>query len=361
MTSIYIHIPFCKQKCLYCDFNSYDQKEEKVHPYMEALQKEARFVLKRNYIRDLKTIYIGGGTPSFIPAEEIEALLKILPKAEETTIEMNPCTVTNEKLKIYQKACINRISMGLQTTNDTILKEIGRAHTFQEFEKAYDLVRNAGFQNVNVDLMFGLPKQTLEDFKKSVEYLISINPEHISCYSLILHNDIFQNLPSEIEERKMYEYAKESFQKAGYEHYEISNFAKKGYESKHNLVYWNQGEYLGLGAGASSYVQNQRYMNEEEIETYIQKVNTGAEIRELQETQTIEDKVREYMILKLRLLSGVNFEEADAIFHSDVKEKFKKEMNKLLKQDLIKFSENGNLKLTKKGLDFANVVWREFL
>ena len=190
--SVYVHIPFCKQKCLYCDFNSFKGKENLIDSYMEALYKEcARFSFDR-----LKTIYIGGGTPSFIDSKYIVRLLTILPKAEEVTIEMNPCTVIREKLEDYKTAGVTRISMGLQTTNDSILKEIGRVHTLEDFEKAYMLIKDVGFENINADLMFGLPNQTLEDVKNSLDYLIEKNPTHISCYSLILHNDIFKNLPS---------------------------------------------------------------------------------------------------------------------------------------------------------------------
>lgn len=359
--SIYIHIPFCKKKCLYCDFNSFDNQNEKMEDYMNALCKEAEILVQKYHISKLKTIYIGGGTPSFVKAEGIEKLLRILPSAEEVTMEMNPCTVTEEKLQIYQKVGVNRVSIGLQTTNNAILKEIGRAHTFEEFQNAYQMVRKVGFHNVNVDLMFGLPHQTLEDLKQSIDYLISIQPEHVSCYSLILHRPIFENLPSEEEERKMYDYTKETLQNAGYEHYEISNFAQKGYESKHNLVYWNQEEYIGMGAGASSYVNNERYINEENIDEYIRKMNSQQNIRTIQEVQTIEDKVREYMILKLRLLNGVNFREANAIFHFDVKRKFELEISKLFQMGLLEWTAQENLRLTRKGLDFANVVWREFI
>ena len=176
ITSLYVHIPFCKKKCLYCDFNSFDNKSEKISRYMEALYKE----IESYSFNKLETIYIGGGTPSFIDSSYIVRLLSMLPSANEVTIEMNPCTVTIEKLETYRKAGVNRVSIGLQTTNDNILKEIGRAHSFEDFKKAYGLIRNAGFTNVNVDLMFGLPNQTLEDLKESVDYLISINPEHIS-------------------------------------------------------------------------------------------------------------------------------------------------------------------------------------
>ena len=233
MNAIYIHIPFCKSKCSYCDFNSYANKEDIVPAYFEALLKE---IQEFSFKEPLRTIYIGGGTPSFVDEKYIVSILNLLPKAEEITIEMNPGTVTENKLMAYRQAGVNRISMGLQATQNAILKEVGRIHTKEEFEEAYHLCRNCGFQNINVDLMHGLPRQNLQDFKDSVDYLVTLHPEHISCYSLILHDTIFQNLPSEEEERSMYYYAKDKLKEKGYLHYEISNFAKEGKESKQKCI-----------------------------------------------------------------------------------------------------------------------------
>ena len=223
MDSIYVHIPFCKQKCLYCDFNSYQNKEELIEKYFEALIKEIKSYKLNN---NLKTIYIGGGTPSFPNEKYICDVLKNLPKAEEVTLELNPGTITENKLKKYKENGVNRLSIGLQAIQNDILKEIGRIHTKQEFEEAFKVARKIGFDNINVDLMHGLPNQTLNDFKESVDYLVDLNPEHISCYSLILHNNIFKNLPDDETEREMYYYAKSKLKENGYEHYEISNFAK---------------------------------------------------------------------------------------------------------------------------------------
>ena len=358
--SVYIHIPFCKQKCLYCDFNSFQNKEVLIDDYMKALYKEcAKFSFS-----ELETIYIGGGTPSFIDSKYIVEILSTLPKAREVTIEMNPCTVTKEKLMDYKSAGVNRISMGLQTTNDNILKTIGRVHTFEEFQKAYALVKEVGVENVNIDLMFGLPTQTVEDVEKSLKYLISINPTHISCYSLILHSDIFKDLPSDEDERKMYYLTKKLLNEAGYEQYEISNFSKVGYESMHNLAYWNQEEYIGLGAGASSYVDDKRYTNEANLEKYISKINANDEIKNIEEVQDEEMKLREYVILRLRLLEGVSLNKVEEKFKINLYEKFENEIVKLKKMELLKTcSKNGEyfIKLTDKGMDFANQVWQEFV
>ena len=361
VNSIYVHIPFCKQKCLYCDFNSFQNKENIIDEYMKALYKECA---KFSFDEKIKTIYIGGGTPSFIDSKYIVELLKILPKAEEITIEMNPCTVTEEKLKDYKRAGINRISIGLQTTNDKILKEIGRVHTFEEFKKAYELVKKIGFQNINIDLMFGLPKQILKDVEESLKYLIKINPTHISCYSLIVHENIFKELPSDEEEREMYYLTKRMLNETGYNQYEISNFSKVGYESKHNLAYWNQEEYIGLGAGASSYYKGERYTNECNIEKYISKINAGEKIRNIEEVETKESKLREYIILKLRLTEGICIEEGNARFGVKIQELFESEIKKLQKLELIKMNLVNNktyMKLTKKGMDLANQVWSEFI
>ncbi len=223
MKSVYIHIPFCKHKCFYCDFNSYDNQFDLVEAYFSALEKEIKAIAWKE---ELNTIYIGGGTPSFVDASYIQHIVSLLPKAKEITMEVNPGSVLEEKLQIYKSVGINRISMGLQAIQNDILKRIGRIHTLEEFEKAYQLLRKVGFQNINVDLMHGLPGQRLQDFKESIDYVIRLKPEHISCYSLILHHTIFQDLPSDEEEREMYYYAKQKLKENGYVHYEISNFAK---------------------------------------------------------------------------------------------------------------------------------------
>lgn len=354
MKSAYIHIPFCKQKCLYCDFNSFDHQDELIDDYISALKRE----ITSYEIKELYTTYVGGGTPSYIDEKYIAEVLDLLPQSIETTIEMNPCTVTWKKLLAYQKAGVNRISMGLQTTDDRILKIIGRVHTLKEFEEAYYLVRKVGFQNVNVDLMFGLPTQTLNSFQESVEYLIGLKPEHISAYSLILHHDIFQNLPTEEEERAMYHYLVERLKQAGYVHYEISNFALPGYESKHNIAYWKQQEYYGFGAGASSFLEDKRYTNVKNIQKYISS-DVCQSVRILEETLDEESKLNEYMILRLRLLEGVNIKETNEKFHTNILEKYKTSLQKLQEYDLIEIADN--ITLTNKGLDLANIVWEEFV
>lgn len=352
MKSLYIHIPFCAKKCWYCDFNSYSGKEMLIDDYMIALNKE----IQSYSLHDLKTIYFGGGTPSFIDSKYIKLVLDGLRYVNaEVTIEVNPGTVTKEKLKDYFDAGINRLSIGLQATQNDILKDIGRVHTLEEFEKCYMLAREVGFKNISVDLMFGLPNQTVENVKESLEYIMRINPEHVSCYSLILHSETNKKLPSDEEEREMYHYIVKTLREAGYVHYEISNFAKPGYESKHNLAYWNQDEYAGVGAGASSYVNGVRYTNVKDLQEYI---NGAKPI--IEETQTEEDKLREYIILQLRLINGLNIQEVNKKFYVDINQKFEKEITKMVNYGLLEVKD-GYMRLTTKGLDLANVVWEEFI
>jgi len=368
MKSIYIHIPFCKQKCLYCDFNSYSGKESLIEEYVIALKKE----IQSYNFNEFETIYFGGGTPSIIPSNYISDIMSMVHCKGEVTLELNPGTIDEKKLLDYKKAGINRLSIGLQATQKTILKEIGRIHTIEEFDKAFKMARKVGFDNINVDLMFGLPKQTLKDVEESLSYIITLNPEHISCYSLILHNNIFKNLPSDEEERKMYYLIMQKLKEAGYEHYEISNFSKPGKQSRHNLCYWNQKEYIGVGPGASSYLEGKRYTNESDISRYIEKINLNEKYYEIEEVQNNEDKIKEYMILKLRLLDGVNVQEAYKKFGINVLEKFEKEIKRMLDKGLLEIvnlslEECGQketskfLRLTNKGLDFANIVWEEFI
>ena len=364
MKSLYIHIPFCKQKCFYCDFNSYSGKDNLIQDYTEAIKKEiaSYFDDNKNKLK-AETIYFGGGTPSLIPSEYIKELLDLVECSGEITLELNPGTITKEKLEDYYKIGINRLSIGLQATQNDILKRIGRIHTLKEFEETYKMARDVGFTNISVDLMFGLPGQTTENVEDSLDYIISKKPEHVSCYSLIVHDELviknptaFENLPNDEEERKMYHIICCRLKEAGYKQYEISNFSKDGFESKHNLCYWNQEEYIGVGAGASSYINNQRIKNVDSIEKYI----SGESIHQIEEVQNEESKLREYMILQLRLLDGVDIEKAKNKFNVDVMSYFKNEIEKMQNYGLLNV-ENQRIFLTEKGLDLANIVWEEFI
>ena len=253
---IYIHIPFCKQKCYYCDFISFENKQNEIGQYCKALIKEIQHESK-NIKESVSTIYVGGGTPSFVDANYVKQIIEVvksnyyIQKNAEITVEINPGTVNEEKLKKYKEAGVNRLSIGLQSTKNELLKQIGRIHTFEEFLFSYNLARKTGFQNINVDLMLGLPNQTLEDIEDSLKQIIKIDPEHISLYSLIVEENtkiekMINNgdimLPEEELERNMYWKTKEILEKNNYKHYEISNYAKEGYESKHNSNCWKQKE-----------------------------------------------------------------------------------------------------------------------
>lgn len=370
---IYIHIPFCIKKCEYCDFVSYCNKKEYVPQYINALKKEIKNNINKEY--KITTIYIGGGTPSSIEENYIADIIETIKlnmneenlkdfENIEVTIEVNPGTVNKEKLQVYKKIGINRLSIGLQETHNELLKSIGRIHTYEEFIKTYKLARKIGFNNINVDLMIALPNQTIQDIKENLENITKLNPEHISVYSLILEEETpFYNkynenkikLPDEELERNMYWYVKNTLENNGYMHYEISNFSKKGFESKHNMNCWNQEEYLGFGVAAHSYNNRIRYSNTNSIEEYIKGSN-----KIIHEEQTLEDMQKEYMLLGLRKIEGINIQKFKNKFAQNPIFIFKEQLNKLVDEELI-IVDGNEIKLTNKGLDLANIVWKEFV
>ncbi len=375
---IYIHIPFCAQKCDYCDFISfpYRLQSEKIKDYIKTMEEEIDSYNVTSF--NVTTIYIGGGTPSVIPSQYIEEiLLKIKQKLEESenltkwkqieiTIEVNPGTTNKTKLETYQKVGINRLSIGLQTTNNKLLKQIGRIHTYEDFLNTYQTAKEVGFENSNVDLMLGLPNQTIQDLKKSLQEVIALNPNHISTYSLIIEEGtpIAKKiekgelvLPDEELERQMYWYVKNTLELNGYTHYEISNFAKEGKESKHNFNCWKQKEYIGIGVAASSYLNKKRYSNVNDIKKYIEQ--KGKE-KIILENQTLEEAKKEYMLLGLRMIKGVSIAEFKQKYGENPIFLYRKELEKMVKQELL-IVEEDKIRLTNKGLDFANLVWEEFV
>ena len=369
----YIHIPFCKQKCYYCDFVSFSNLENKQEIYIDALKKEIDNFFKINKDINISTLYIGGGTPSFINSKYIKEIISKfdVKNIPEITIEANPGTVTYEKLLNYKETGTNRISIGLQTTNDELLKNIGRTHTFNDFLNTYDLAIKAGFDNINVDLMIGLPNQTIEDIKYSLEEITKLDPNHISLYSLIVEENtkIFKmleegkiNLPNEEQERNMYWYVKNNLELKRYKHYEISNFAKPGFESKHNLDCWNQKEYIGFGLNAHAYIDGIRYSNTGNLNEYIKNCEDENfdKNKIIQEQQNEYEKEQEYMLLGLRKIDGVNIQDFKNKFGENPIFLFKDELNKLVDDNLIEIDSN-QIKLTIKGLDLANLVWEEFV
>ena len=369
---LYIHIPFCKRKCHYCDFISFSGKQELIEKYVCSLKKEinAYKTNKEDYL--IETIYFGGGTPSYIESKYIIDILQELKQKftvsedAEITIEINPGTVDEQKLKEYYNSGINRISFGLQSTKSELLKLVGRIHSYLDFLENYNIAREIGFKNINIDLMIGLPVQTLEDVEKDLERIIELKPEHISVYSLIVEEGtvIEQKisnkelyLPSENLERKMYWKVKEELEKQGYIHYEISNFSKPNYESKHNLSCWNQEEYIGFGLAAHSYIDNKRYSNTIDFEEYFDWPENSKIIHEI---QSKEDKMKEYMLLSLRKIEGVKISEFKNKFVDNPIYLYRESLNKLVTKELIEIYID-SIKLTNKGIDLANLVWEEFV
>lgn len=381
---IYIHIPFCVKKCAYCDFLSCPADDETKERYVQALCREIEWSKDclKEYLVD--TVFIGGGTPSILEEKYIGQILETLRNAarvsddSEITIECNPGTLTMEKLEAYKDAGINRISLGLQSANDKELKTIGRIHDYEEFKKSFNLARLAGFKNINVDLMSALPGQTLESYKDTLAKVITLNPDHISAYSLIVEDetplkDMVESgeltLPSEDEEREMYYYTKEFLERTGYKRYEISNYAKDGYECRHNIGYWKRVEYLGFGIGAASLFKGERFSNTSDINRYIhilenKDVMNADEIwealNENTESLTQNDEMEEFMFLGLRMTDGVSKAEFKDQFGKNIDTVYGEILEKLEKQELI-CSSDDIIKLTDKGIDISNIVLANFL
>lgn len=365
--SIYIHIPFCASKCYYCDFLSFVKYDKKFEDYKNALIKEIKaFKTDKN----VYSIFIGGGTPSIFLTNYIGEILDTVfscfnvNKNAEITIETNPESIDIDKLKAYKKFGINRISIGLQAWQDSILKDIGRIHSNKMFVAAYDNVIKAGFKNINIDLMFSLPNQTIKDFDETVENILLLKPSHISAYSLIIEEGtIFYNLykKNKIEQtsdeidRNMYWNLINKLKDNNYIHYEISNFALKGYECKHNVVYWKRGNYIGFGLNAHSMINDIRFNNTRNFDEYI----NGKTIIEKQ-ILSQNDIYSEYMFLGLRMINGININDFAKTFNISIYNIYKNQIKKLCDENLISV-KNGFISLTPKGIDVSNIVFVEFL
>ena len=377
--SIYIHIPFCKKKCFYCDFVSFDNKEELIQKYVDALCEE---ILQNAEILseyNIKTIYFGGGTPSMIDSKYIVQIMNILKlfninnNLEEVTIEVNPNSITPEKLQDYYNGGINRLSIGLQSTHDKILRNIGRSHTFKDFKDTLKNAKNAGFTNISVDLIYPLPGLNLTSFKDSLNSIMKLKDEfnikHISVYNLEIHENTrldfllkegFLSLCDEDEEYKMREALNQILKIHGYNKYEISNYSQPYFESKHNLCYWNQDKYLGFGVNASSFFNLKRYKNTSSIEKYINGINNNENIIEESEELDKLGLMKEYAILKLRLKKGINILEFKEKFDTDIFDIFNTELASLKNDNLIFINDN-NIYLTNRGEEVANIVWERFI
>jgi len=364
--SIYVHIPFCISKCYYCDFASKgNANREDHHKYLKALQKELKS--KKEYVKnfEIDTIYIGGGTPTILDAENLKYLFSILKKNfnikedVEYTIEANPETITREKLEIMKDYKINRMSFGLQTTNNKMLEEIGRVHTYEKFKDSYFMAREY-VNNINIDLMFSLPNEKMEGLEKDIYEFLKLSPEHISTYSLIVEEGTkiskMNIVQDEDLDRNMYEYVKKALKSNGYKHYEISNFAKEGKESRHNNNYWLQNEYLGFGLAAHSYFDNVRCSNTYNINEYLNGDFAKRECEAIGE----KEKIEEFMFLGLRMLDGVSKADFENKFNENIMDIYENEIIKLSEEKLI-VCDGDKIKLTDKGIDLSNYVFGAFI
>ncbi|WP_053957579.1 radical SAM family heme chaperone HemW [Inediibacterium massiliense] len=371
---LYIHIPFCVKKCFYCDFCSYPDTHN-ISNYMNALKEEIKSFSEVLKDYQIKSIFIGGGTPSIIPIDEMDKIINLLherfsiDKNVEWSIESNPGTLDEEKIRFYLKSGINRLSMGLQAWQNHHLKRLGRIHTKEEFVKNYLLARKLGFENINIDLMFSLPDQTLAQWEETLAQVVKLDPEHISSYSLkIEENTIFDelykkdllNIPNDEEDRKMYHFAIEYLTSFEYEHYEISNFAKANKGSMHNQIYWENKEYIGFGVGAHSYFKKERFSNETNVENYIDMIQNKKSPHITKEKIYKEDEMAETMFLGLRLMRGINIKEFEERFKISPLRVYGKSIEKFTKEELL-WNDGRNIGLTKRGIDVSNQVFIDFL
>ena len=369
-TSAYVHIPFCTQICYYCDFSKVFIKNQPVDAYLEHLIQETR-----SYeIGKLRTLYIGGGTPTALSAQQLAYLLTELPKVmdlsevEEFTIEANPGDLDPDKIAVLKDSQVNRVSLGVQTFDNKMLKKIGRSHQEQDIYDNIRHLKQAGFDNISVDLIYALPGQTMDQVKENVAKAINLDIPHMSLYSLILENHtVFMNrmrrgklpLPKEELEAEMFEYIIEELEKAGFEHYEISNFSKPGFESRHNLVYWDNAEYYGLGAGASGYVDGIRYKNHGPIRHYLEAVEAG-KARITEEHLTLEEKMEEELFLGLRKKTGVSKARFEEKFGVSFDQRYGQVVASLTEQGLL-VPDVKQVRMTKRGLFLGDTVAEKFI
>ncbi|MFS9341046.1 radical SAM family heme chaperone HemW [Streptococcus australis] len=369
-SAAYVHIPFCTQICYYCDFSKVFIKNQPVDAYLEHLIQETR-----SYeIGKLRTLYIGGGTPTALSAQQLAYLLTELPKVmdlsevEEFTIEANPGDLDPDKIAVLKESQVNRVSLGVQTFDNKMLKKIGRSHQEQDIYDNIRHLKQAGFDNISIDLIYALPGQTMDQVKENVAKAIDLDIPHMSLYSLILENHtVFMNrmrrgklpLPKEELEAEMFEYIIEELEKAGFEHYEISNFSKPGFESRHNLVYWDNAEYYGLGAGASGYVDGIRYKNHGPIRHYLEAVEAG-KARITEEHLTLEEKMEEELFLGLRKKTGVSKARFEEKFGISFDQRYGQVVASLTEQGLL-VPDDKQVRMTKRGLFLGDTVAEKFI
>lgn len=373
---IYIHIPFCKSKCAYCDFYSYSPKDARVYAaYTDALVSHIASyrVAGGDYAPD--TVYIGGGTPTVLPEEYMMRILRAVKstfrirKNAEYTMECNPATVSLPTLKKYRRMGVNRISVGLQSAHEHELRALGRIHTKKEFEDSYRLIREAKFDNVNIDLMYGIPYQTMDSWIATLKYVVSLRPEHISLYNLKLEEgtplyDAAPSMPRPDDETEfaMYSVAIDLLAANGYRQYEISNFAREGFESQHNLKYWCCEEYLGFGPGAHSYFKDIRFSYKRSVSNYI-KCCQGVgdeEMTDEYEEIPLRERLGEYVMLRMRLCEGIDTRRFLMLFGKDFERTYGQKLAKYIKGGLVEY-ENGHYRFTRSGMFVSNYILSDIL
>ena len=373
---LYLHIPFCVSKCRYCDFLSAPSGEEQRQIYVDRLCRRIRYWsdVVHNYGYEIISIFVGGGTPSILTKEQItqvfDAVHESFPvrKDAEITLEMNPGTDVKDKLPVYRKLGINRLSMGLQSADDEELKRLGRIHTYEDFKQVYQWARETGFTNINVDLMSAIPGQTLESYEGTLRKIADLKPEHISAYSLIIEEGTpfyewygegrhAEELPDEDTERQMYVRTREILEDYGYHRYEISNYAKDGYECRHNLGYWDRKEYLGLGAGAASMMDHIRWKEPDHIGP-----SKGLVLEEREDFTRLrrKDEMEEFMFLGLRKINGVSEQDFYKSFRVSMDEIYQDKIEELIKEGLV-VREGERIRLTDRGIDLSNYAMSQFL
>lgn len=377
---LYLHIPFCVKKCAYCDFLSAPADESTRVRYVEALVEEIKVKSEFYKIYSVPSVFVGGGTPSVLLGQDIARLMEVvhlyfhLENDAEITIECNPGTLNSQKAAHYKSAGINRVSLGLQSVRQKELTLLGRIHTYEDFLKSYDILRKAGFDNINVDLMSGLPGQTLSSWQATVRKVTALRPEHISAYSLIIEEgtpfyesfsqdearrergDVPQLLPTEETERTMYEWSRSYLDAQGYHRYEISNYARAGKECRHNMGYWRRENYLGLGLGSSSLVEDERFGNTTDLEDYIKGNYEKQNITKL----TRQEQMEEFMFLGLRMMEGISREEFKDCFGTEPEGVYGDVLASLYKEGLL-HQEAGRIYLTEEGISLSNYVMAQFL
>ncbi|AFM01944.1 putative oxygen-independent coproporphyrinogen III oxidase [Desulfitobacterium dehalogenans ATCC 51507] len=375
MPSLYVHVPFCVKKCNYCAFYSEPLQRSKVEGYLTSLNREAD--LRQQKVQEgMSTLFIGGGTPTALNEEELDTLLSIINSnfkfkdSAEKTMEANPGTLTTEKLQTLRKQGINRVSLGVQSLNDDLLRQIGRIHRSEEVKDAVRLIREAGFKNLNLDLMFGLPGQNLADWRDTLEETLRIRPEHISVYGLMveegtpiaLNKELIANLPDDDTQAELYHLTREILGKAGYQHYEISNYALPGYECQHNLGYWRRMEYLGIGPGAVSCLKNRRFKNFEDIFLYEKMLSKWELPVDSKENEFLSkrEQMVELLILGLRLKDGINLPQFKNEYGADLFELYPAVLERYLKAGVLRI-EDGSLLLKPEYWFVANGVLQEFV